>query len=174
MHTERGMMTQTHLITRFDSAIPGSWAGVVGAFEAAVPAPDPAAVMQLVKDHADLASVREWMTTVAPHGLLTFWKDANILVPLFGHQLRCVTFTVGNIAIAETLYRHDPGVLQYVPVRLALHETGDGTVLLSFDQPSTTLASLDNSEITEIGLEIDHLLAGLLTQLGAEVPSGLA
>jgi uncharacterized protein (DUF302 family) len=81
---------------------------------------------------------------------------------------------MGNHTIAERMYRHDPGIILYAPLRTAIHEDADGTAWFSVDQPSTRFASFGDPAITTVGLELDHKLAALLEHLGAPVPPALA
>jgi uncharacterized protein (DUF302 family) len=163
----------THEIRRFDLPVAPDWDAFVQAFEAAVPAADPAAVMTLISDGADLAAVQRWGTAAAPNGFLVLWKDDNVLLKLFHHTQRCITYTIGNLVMAETMYRHDPAVLLYVPLRLALHETAEGGVVLSFDQPSTALSSLNNPDVTAVAHKLDAKLAELLEHLRISAPQAL-
>jgi hypothetical protein len=175
MSTEDNTPTtgSTHEIRRFDLPVDTGWDPFIDAFETAVPPADPAAMMALIDDRADLAAVQRWGTTAAPNGFLVLWKDDNVLLKLFRHTQRCITYTIGNLVLAETMYQHDPTVLLYIPLRLALHETANGSVMLSFDQPSTALASLNNREVTAVAHKLDAKLAGLLAHLGIGVPQAL-
>ena len=76
---------------------------------------------------------------------------------------------MGSHAIAETMYRHDPAVAMYVPLRCAIYETDRGARFV-IEQPSTQLASLEIPEIREVGVELDGKLANLFDALGLEVP----
>jgi uncharacterized protein (DUF302 family) len=175
MSTEGNTPTtgSTHEIRRFDLPVAAGWAHFIDAFETAVPPADPAAVMTLIADGADLAAVQRWGSAAAPNGFQVLWKDDNVLLKLFRHTQRCITYTIGNLVMAETMYQHDPTVLLYVPLRLALHETADGNVVLSFDQPSTALASLSNPDVTAVAKRLDAKLAELLEHLGITAPAAL-
>jgi hypothetical protein len=72
--------------------------------------------------------------------------------------------------IAETMYQHDPGVMQYVPLRVEIYESESGTAVFSIDRPSPALASFDTPDITKVGASLDLKLGDLLTVLDVEPP----
>lgn len=45
---------------------------------------------------------------------------------LAGHTRRCTNYLMGNHLIAETMYRHEPSVALYVPLRCAIYEADGG------------------------------------------------
>jgi hypothetical protein len=59
-------------------------------------------------------------------------------------------YLMGKHVIAEPMYRHDPSVALYVPLRCAIYEA-DGEARFAIDQPSTTLSSLGRDNITQVG-----------------------
>jgi hypothetical protein len=81
---------------------------------------------------------------------------------------------MGNHTIAERMYRHDPGIMLYMPLRTAIHEDADGATWFSFDQPSTRFRTFGNPAITYIGLALDHKIALLLEHLDVPVPIELS
>jgi uncharacterized protein (DUF302 family) len=80
---------------------------------------------------------------------------------------------MGNHTIAERMYRHDPAVMLYAPLRTLIHEDTDGATWFTIDQPSTRFRSFGDPAITQVGLELDHKLTALLEHLGAPVPPAL-
>jgi len=38
-----------------------------------------------------------------------------------GHERRAITYLMGNNVIAETMFRHDPGIILYAPLRTAIY-----------------------------------------------------
>jgi uncharacterized protein (DUF302 family) len=76
--------------------------------------------------------------------------------------------------VAETMFRHDPKALLYVPLRVLVHADANENAILSLDQPSTVLASLGLAAITEVGRELDHKVADLLAVLGVDVHESFA
>lgn len=51
-----------------------------------------------------------------------------------------------------------PGVMQYVPFRVKICESGSGAAVFSIDRPGSALASFDNSDITKVGASVDRRL----------------
>ncbi len=91
----------------------------------------------------DLSAVKQYTAEHAPHTFVNLWTfDPTPQMELFGHRMRVVTYMMGNNVIVERMFRHDPGVMLYAPLRTAIYEDADGNVHLSIDQPSTgSLAS---------------------------------
>ena len=72
---------------------------------------------------------------------------------------------MGNHTIAEKMYRHDPAVMLYVPLRTVIYAGPDDRAFFAADQPSTQVASLGLAPVTQVGLDLDHKLAALLRSL---------
>jgi hypothetical protein len=83
---------------------------------------------------------------------------------------------MGNHTIAEQMYRHDPTVMLYVPLRTLIYAGPDDRALFAADQPSTEVASLGLVPVTQVGLELDRKLTALLDALDvpAREPGGSA
>ena len=106
---------------------------------------------------------------------LIYWSsDVTPLVALAGDRGRCVQYLMGNHTIAERMYRHEPAVMLYAPLRTVICTGPDGRTVFAVDQSSTVFASFGIREITEVGIELDRKLAALLNVLGAPVPGVLA
>jgi hypothetical protein len=111
----------------------------------------------------------------APLGLMRFWKLD--LTPLWvggRASWNCTEYLVGNHVIAERMYRYDPVVLLYAPLRFLIHDDPTGAAVCVFDQPSTQFDSLGRAEISAVGRELDRKVATLLASLGATPPADLA
>jgi hypothetical protein len=80
---------------------------------------------------------------------------------------------VGNNVIVETMYRHDPGVMLYAPLRTEIYEDTAGRVHFSIDQPSSKFASFGDARIARVGAELDTKLAVLLRLIPMPVPPEL-
>ena len=105
---------------------------------------------------------------------LLYWKlDLTPLMSLAGNRWRATEYLMGNHVIAETMYRHDPAVALYVPLRLAIYDSEEGT-RFTIEQPSSTLSSLGQDEITQVGIDLNRKLATLLSALNVEVPMALS
>jgi hypothetical protein len=140
-------------------------------YEDAVPAYDLAArIPQLPNWDAIVKETDE----AAPHGFLRYGTiDASPVFSIAGHKARSVIYLMGNHTIAEAMYRHDPAIMLYAPLRLCLYEDADGRAHLSIDQPSDQFGSFDAPEITATGELLDGKLAALLEGLGFAVPDSL-
>jgi Domain of unknown function DUF302 len=140
-------------------------------YEQAVPAYDLTRLAQFgnwddVQAHADRA---------APNGFLRYGTiEAGPLFAIAGHKARSVVYLMGNHTIAETMYRHDPGIMLYAPLRTVIYEDLDGHTHFAVDQPSQQFGSFGDPDIAATGRLLDQKLAALLTGLGVSVPDGLA
>jgi uncharacterized protein (DUF302 family) len=139
-------------------------------YEQAVPAFTPDKIAGLPDWNAVVARTAE----IAPHGFLLYGKvDASPVMKLNGHAQRAVTYLMGNHSVAETMYRRDPGVMLYAPLRTLIYEHLNGKVHFSIDQPSTRFSSFGDDDIAATGRRLDKKLAGLLADLGLPVPGDL-
>ncbi|HET9001468.1 MAG TPA: DUF302 domain-containing protein [bacterium] len=144
-------------------------------YEDAVPQFDRERFAGLVLKRAGWDEVLAVTEAAAPHGFLIYWSsDVTPLMALAGDGGRCVQYLMGNHTIAERMYRHDPAVMLYAPLRTAICTGPDDRTYFVVDQPSTVFSSFGVREITEVGRELDRKLAGLLKALGVPVPDVLA
>lgn len=144
-------------------------------FDEAVPVYPAREFAALVARGADWETVLARTAAVAPHGFLVYWSlDVGALMSLAGHRSRCVEYLVGNHTIAERMYRHDPAVMVYAPLRLTIHGPPDGDATLTIERPSDLFRSFGVPAIAVVGTELDGRLAMLLSQLGTPVPRELA
>ncbi|MGH9009283.1 MAG: DUF302 domain-containing protein [Acidimicrobiia bacterium] len=141
-------------------------------YEEAVPAYDLATRLpQLPNWDAVIEDVEQ----VAPYGFLRYGTiDASPAFAIAGHKARSVIYLMGNHTIAETMYRHDPAIMLYAPLRLCLYEDLDGQAHLSIDQPSDQFGSFGDPDIADTGRLLDQKLADLLKAIDVAVPDGLA
>jgi hypothetical protein len=143
-------------------------------YEQSVPPLDAERFAAFVRDAADWDTVVRAAAENAPHHFIRYWTvDVGSLMQLAGDSPRCSSYLMGNHTIAERMYRHDPGIMLYAPLRTAIHEDANGITWFSVDQPSTRFSSFGDPAITDVGLELDHELAALLEHLGAPVPPAL-
>jgi hypothetical protein len=163
-----------HEVVRLDVAVHQTYDKFCQRFEGAVPMWNRARAVELVERKAPWSEVVADVTASAPHDFLLYWKmDVTPIMNLAGNTGRSTEYLIGNHVIAETMYRHDPSVALYVPLRCAIYEA-DGGARFAIDQPSTTLSSLGRDEITQVGIDLDRKLARLLGALGVEVPAVLS
>lgn len=143
-------------------------------YEASVPVVDLARMTQLRAGRASWEAVLEAAAENAPHGFMRFWStDVGATMQLAGDAGDCASYLMGNHTIAERMYRHDPAVMLYAPLRAAIHRGTDGTVWFSIDQPSTRFSSFDNPAITAVGKELDRKIIRLLQALDVRVSDAL-
>ena len=110
----------------------------------------------------------------APYGFLRYGTiDASPVFAMAGHKARSIIYLMGNHLIAETMYRHNPAIMLYAPLRLCLYEDRHGHTHLSIDQPSDQFGSFGDPDISATGRLLDQKLADLLRGLGVAVPDNL-
>jgi hypothetical protein len=144
-------------------------------YEAAVPVLDVDRMAQLRAGQASWDTVLAAATENAPHGFMRFWgTDVGGIMQLAGDPGSCATYLMGNHTIAERMYRHDPAVMLYAPLRTAIHQDRQGGTRFSIDQPSTRFASFDVPDIAAVGLELDRKVTDLLRVLDVPVPPALS
>jgi hypothetical protein len=165
-------MTETipHLVNRFVIDTDDTFDDLRNRFESLVPTIDFAELTEEIAS-GDVARVRHYTAEHAPHSFVTFWTfDPTPMMQLVGHTSRAITYMMGNNVIAETMYRHDPGVMLYAPLRTEIYEDNDGAVHLSIDQPSSKFDSFGDPCIADVGAQLDIKLAALLRLLDLVVP----
>jgi hypothetical protein len=163
-----------HEIIRLDIPVQQNYDDFIRAFEKAVPVWSRERATELVERKAPWSEVVADVAALAPHDFLLYWKlDLTPMMSLAGNRRRATEYLMGNHVIAETMYRHDSAVALYVPLRLAIYESSEGT-RFTIEQPSATLSSVGGDEIAEVGKDLDRKLAKLLEALGVKVPDSLS
>ncbi|GAA1135391.1 hypothetical protein GCM10009630_37750 [Kribbella jejuensis] len=163
-----------HQVVRWSIDTGTSFEDFRNRYEAAVPVLDLPRLDQLRADRADWNTVLEAAAENAPHGFLRFWStDVGATMQLAGNAGDCATYLMGNHTIAEQMYRHDPAVMLYAPLRTAIHRDAEGTVRFSIDQPSTRFSSFGNPAIAAVGEELDRKVIHLLKILDVPVSDAL-
>jgi hypothetical protein len=166
--------TVAHQVDRLTIRIDDTFDGFRNRYERAVP------VFQSERFESLIAGGVEWQTVLdataenAPHDFILYWShDFTSLMDLAGDGGRCVEYLMGNHTIAEKMYRYNPAILLYAPLRTAIVEDADGVTWFTVDQPSTRFGSFGTPQITSVGIELDRKLAALLEHLGVSVPAAL-
>jgi hypothetical protein len=168
------MATYPHEVHRLDIAIGAGFGDFRDRYEQSVPSLDSERFAALGREGASWDTVLRATAEGAPHQFIRYWtSDVGSLMRLAGDSPRCSSYLMGNHTIAERMYRHDPGIILYAPLRTAIYEDAYGTTRFSVDQPSTCFSSFGDPAIAEVGFELDHKLAALLEYLGAPVPPAL-
>ncbi|HZC92003.1 MAG TPA: DUF302 domain-containing protein [Mycobacterium sp.] len=170
----RSIETISHQVDRLTIQIDDTFDGFRNRYEQAVPVFQSERFASLVEREVDWQTVLEATAENAPHDFILYWShDFTSLMRLAGDRGRCVEYLMGNHTIAEKMYRYNPAILLYAPLRTAIVEDANGATWFTVDQPSTRFGSFNTPQIAEVGIELDHKLAALLEHLGAPVPAGL-
>ena len=166
--------TVSHQVDRLTIRIDDSFHGFRKRYERAVPVFDRERFDSLVGRGVDWQTILEVTADNAPHDFILYWShDFTSLMSLAGDRGRCVEYLMGNHTIAEKMYRYNPAILLYAPLRTAIVEDADGATWFTVDQPSTRFSSFDTPQISAVGIELDRKLAALLAVLDAPVPTAL-
>ncbi|GAA2229026.1 hypothetical protein N1031_06030 [Herbiconiux moechotypicola] len=156
-----------HTVARLRIELPGSFDSVVEAFEEAVPALDVPELGALIRA-GEWPAIETWTRGQAPHGFLLFWRnDVRPLMRVAGDHDPAVAYLMGNHVTAESMFRHDPRVMNYAPLRVELSQASDEPVVFTVDRPSDHFGAFGDPRILEVGRQLDHELAELLALLGA-------
>jgi hypothetical protein len=144
-------------------------------YENAVPVYDEAAFHALVARKAPWDDVLALMRERAPHAFLIYWSSGDLrpMMSLAGDRRACVEYLMGNHTTAERMFRHDPTVMLYAPLRTLISDGRDGGSRFVIEQPSHAFGSFGVDAIHEVGLELDSEVAALLRHLEVPVPEGL-
>ena len=143
-------------------------------YEQAVPANPVEEIAALVERGASWAEVIDAHGEWAPHGFLIYWRnDVHGVMTLSGDDADCIAYLMGNVTIAERMFRHDPRAMLYAPLRTVIWEDAHERAWFTVDQPSTQFASFGIPAVSAVGVELDRKLAELLEALRVEVPMAL-
>jgi hypothetical protein len=156
-------------MTRVDIATGMAFDDFRAAFERAAPAVDLAATQQIVARGGSWDEVRAAAAANAPNDLMVYWTIDAGMMALAGNRTRAVEYLLGNHVIAETMFRHDPRVLLYAPLRVLVYEDADGNAVFSMDQPGKAFGSLGIAAVSEVGNGLDRKVANLLRVIGVDV-----
>jgi hypothetical protein len=166
--------TISHRVDRLTIQIDDSFDGFRSRYEQAVPRFQSDRFDSLVGSGVDWQAILEATAQNAPHEFILYWSgDFSSLMGLAGDRGRCVEYLMGNHTIAQRMYRYNPAILLYAPLRTAIVEDADHGTWFTFDQPSTRFGSFNTPQISKVGIELDHKLAALLEHLDAPVPAAL-
>jgi Domain of unknown function DUF302 len=162
--------TIPHIVNRFVIDSEETFDDMRQNYESLVPTIDFAELAEVIAT-GDLARVQQYTGEHAPHSFVNFWTlDPMPMMRLAGNQQRAITYMMGNNVIAETMFRHDPGIILYAPLRTAIYEDTQGRAHFSIDQPSSKFASFGDTRIAAVGAELDAKVARLLQLLSLPVP----
>ncbi|MEU1623584.1 hypothetical protein ABZ479_40640 [Streptomyces sp. NPDC005722] len=160
-------------VTRFDVPLPGTFEEAVRRYESLVPRYRAEGIRDLIRSGGSWEGALAEAAGNAPHGFMIFWKDSGTaLMTLAGDPTPFVMYLMGNYAIAERMFRHDPAAMMHAPLRTEIYRGADAPRFV-IDRPSSHFGSYGSEEIARVGLELDHKVARLLTLMEAPVPAGL-
>jgi uncharacterized protein (DUF302 family) len=143
-------------------------------YEQAVPANPVKKIAALVRRTASWSEVIDAHAELAPHGFLIYWRnDVHGVMQLAGDNNDCIAYLMGNVTIAEQMFRHDPRAMLYAPLRTVIWEDAHERAWFTVDQPSTQFGSFGIPAVSAVGVELDRKLAALLEALRVEVPMAL-
>jgi hypothetical protein len=166
--------TVAHEVHRLEVHVDAPFAEFRAQYEQAVPRFDARRFDELKREGASWDTVVQVTAENAPHDFITYWSsDVSPMMRLAGDRWQCMQYLMGNHTIAQKMFRYDPAVMLYAPLRTAIYEDRSGRVSFTVDQPSKQFASFGNPEIAEIGEDLDRKLGTLLEFLGVAVPPAL-
>ena len=164
---------ETYTARRLNVAVPGV-REFQQLYEQAVPANPVEEIEALVQRGASWAEVIDAHAELAPHGFLIYSRDdVHGVMQLAHDDSDCIAYLMGNVTIAEQMFRHDPRAMLYAPLRTVIWEDAHERAWFTVDQPSTQFASFGIPAVAAVGLELDRKLAALLEVLRVEVPMAL-
>lgn len=173
--SNQNFVAVSHEVVRWSIDTGSSFDDFQARYEAAVPVLHLEGMERLRAGRASWDAVLAAADENAPHGFMRFWStDVGATMRLAGNPGSCATYLMGNHTIAERMYRHDPAVMLYAPLRTTIHQDRHGATLFTIDQPSTRFSSFDIPDIAAVGEELDHKVANLLRILDVTVPPALS
>jgi uncharacterized protein (DUF302 family) len=122
-----------------------------------IPLLDPLASLDLVLRGASWAEVESTVAAyLGPTGFVALARlDQGALLSLNGESLGATRYLVGNPVLARRVLSADPAAALYAPFGVAVFADHVGGAHVSYDHPSSLLASLGSKEIDEIGRQLD-------------------
>jgi hypothetical protein len=161
-----------HQATRLIFDADQSCATLRARYEAVVPALDPRRPGDSYGRHARAPDVVTEADMSAQHGFFLYWRaEMTTLITEEGEPWPCTRYLMGNRALADDIYRQDPGVMLYAPLNTLIYLDSEGRTRFAVDQPSTVFAAFGDPAIAELGLDLDGRLAELLDALGIQASS---
>jgi uncharacterized protein (DUF302 family) len=158
-----------HRVTRLVFDVGQPYERFRGRYEAAVPPADPQRQGGLAGRHARWPDLGADASEPGPHGFVLYWRaDMTPRMTAAGERRPCTGYLMGCPVIADKIYRQDPAVMLYSPLRALIYiDSGDRT-RFAVDQPSTVFAGFADDGIAELGDGLDQQLADLLAALGVD------
>jgi uncharacterized protein (DUF302 family) len=105
--------------------------------------------------------------TLGPSGFTRFLTiDHGEWLTFLGQPAKARMYTIGNPLIAITILQHDVAAGLNVPVRVMIYrDESDSMTRFVYDEPSTLMSGLHNSDVTAAAEKLDAKLAALAAQV---------
>lgn len=127
----------------------------------------PEFTMDLLGEGDGWDAIEARTSSAAPHGFLRYNRlDVGPFFSRAGHSTPCTTYLMGNHIFAERMFRFDPTILLYAPLRVAIFGDRNGATHFAMDQPSTRFDSFGDPDVAGVGAMLDDRLNALLPHLG--------
>jgi len=140
-----------------------SYADFTRAFESLLGRMDAAALSDLPQLPSELARTR-LASFVGPVDFALFQKldHGAIVASLYGRHARAMTYVFGNALIAVEMTKH---VLRAgLPLRLFVEEVGETEVRVTYDLPSSLIATFGSAEADAVARGLDQKVERLLRE----------
>ena len=151
-----GRAARKYEATRIEWEFDVSHAGFTRAFESLLGKMEAETLRELPSLPSDVARAK-LSAVVGDRDFALFQRldHGAILASLYGRRAAAVTYVFGNALIAVEMTKHVPRAGLYVPLRLFVEEIGERRVKVSYDLPSSLIASLGSKEADAVaeGLE---------------------
>ena len=158
-----------HQVTRLVFDVGQPYEKFCARYEAAVPPASPTRPDGSSWRHARGPDLAPDPDELAPHGFVLYWRaDMAPLMTAAGELRPCTAYLMGSHSVAEQIYRRDPAVMLYAPLRTLIYIDAADRTRFAVDQPSTAMAGFGDQAIAELGASLDRQLAALLEALGVD------
>ena len=172
--SEQGVSVLSRPVRRFVINTGRSYDQFRKQWERAVPSWSWGTAMSEAKGGGGWPALENLSNRTAGDGLVNIATfDPSAVMGLAGHQLRAVTYLADNLVIEEGLYKHDPAVIEYLPVRLTISEQSDGDAMLTFDKPCDLFGGYAIPDLVEHAIQVEEAIANVLRKVDLPVPPEL-
>ena len=160
----------SHIVDRLSFDVDQPYDRFRRRYELAVPFLDQEKINGLVQRSTPWEEVVADANMRAPFGFFLFWRsDITPVMSLAGHEAKCTEYLMGNHVIAERMFRFDPSVMLYAPLRAVIYLDRRHRTRFVIDRPSSLFSSFDDPGIARVGEELDTKLRTLLESLDVDV-----
>jgi uncharacterized protein (DUF302 family) len=98
-------------------------------------------------------------------GLMLFRIDQHgYLLNVIGQPRKAKQYLIGNPMTASRMTRHDIRAALYAPLRILIYEDLGGHSFVEYDLPSSLFCQFGNSQIAEIGKELDRKILDVINK----------